>query len=125
LSNLAGRRIEAGGLASEGGVYRAAGHLVKEIIVFAAIGLIGLIFFAYLASLEQPMSVSEKLNLLQDSVTNVTTLIKNQSAQIADLKSQIAALQSDKAQSEDDAAKLQTQIDALNALTVPVAPPAQ
>lgn len=98
---------------------------MKEIIVFAAIGLIGLIFFAYLASLEQPMSVSEKLNLLQDSVTNVTTLIKNQSAQIADLKSQIAALQSDKAQSEDDAAKLQTQIDALNALTVPVAPPAQ
>ena len=98
---------------------------MKEIIVFAAIGLIGLIFFAYLASLEQPMSVSEKLNLLQDSVANVTTLIKSQSAQIADLKSQIAALQSDKAQSDADAAELQTQIDALNALTVPVAPPAQ
>ena len=103
-------------MAAQGRVYRAADHPVKEIIAFAVLGLSFIVFCAYLASLEQPMSVSEKLNLLQDSVTNVATLVKSQTAQITDLKSQVESLKTDKAQSEADAEKLQAQIDALNAL---------
>jgi len=67
------------------------------------------------------MTVSEKLNALQVSVTNVTVLVQAQTAQIADLKAQIQAAQADKAQAESDAAALQSEIDKLNAIAPPAA----
>ena len=71
------------------------------------------------------MTVSQKLNDLSASIANVTALVKSQSDQIAALKVQIDANKAVQAQADADVASLQAQIDALNALTVPVAPPAQ
>jgi len=94
---------------------------VKEIIAFAVLGLSFIVFCAYLASLEQPMSVSEKLNALQTSVANVTALVQAQSSEIASLKATIESAQADKAQAESDDASLQAEIDKLNAIAPPSA----
>ena len=67
------------------------------------------------------MTVSEKLNALQQSVANVTALVQAQSAEIANLKATIQAAASDKAQADSDAAALQAEIDKLNAIAPPAA----
>jgi len=98
---------------------------------FAVCGLVVAVVLAHLLdpsqhSYEVPsVTVSQKLNDLSASIANVTALVKSQSDQIAALKVQIDANKAVQAQADADVASLQAQIDALNALTVPVAPPAQ
>jgi peptidoglycan hydrolase CwlO-like protein len=94
--------------------------------LYAALAFLAfVILLAVLSTKETNVTVSQKLTDLSASIANVTALVKSQSDQIAALKVQIDANQAVQAQADADVASLQAQIDALNALTVPPAPPAQ
>lgn len=106
---------------------QAIAHYI--LFVAAAVGL-GLLLAHLLDpnqhSYEVPsMSVSEKLTVLQQSVNDVTALVKSQNQQLADQSKQVAELKDKLATSEADGATLQAQIDQLNSLLPGSAPAAQ